>query len=73
MLKNQLLIIKIPSFMIHISKLFAGHPIGWINTVGIICLVLNGGWIDGNAQDGFRKKQLEREFSSIYIFNLGGN
>jgi predicted helicase len=39
---------------------------------GIICFVSNGGWIDGNSQDGFRKC-LEREFSSIYVFNLRGN
>lgn len=39
---------------------------------GIICFVSNGGWIDGNAQDGFRK-HLEKEFSSIYVFNLRGN
>lgn len=39
---------------------------------GIICFVSNGAWLDGNAQDGFRKC-LEREFSSIYVFNLRGN
>ena len=39
---------------------------------GIICFVSNGGWIDGNAQDGLRKC-LEREFTSIYAFNLRGN
>ncbi|MBN1150777.1 DEAD/DEAH box helicase [candidate division WOR-3 bacterium] len=39
---------------------------------GIICFVSNGAWIDGNAQDGFRKC-LEREFSSIYVFNTRGN
>ncbi|MBN2238106.1 MAG: helicase, partial [Bacteroidales bacterium] len=39
---------------------------------GIICFVSNGAWIDGNSQDGFRKC-LEREFSSIYVFNLRGN
>ena len=39
---------------------------------GIICFVSNGGWIDGNAQDGLRKC-FEREFSSIYVFNLRGN
>lgn len=37
---------------------------------GIICFVSNGGWLDGN--DGFRKC-LEKEFSSIYVFNLRGN
>lgn len=39
---------------------------------GVICFVSNGSWIDGNAQDGFRKS-LEKEFSSIYVFNLRGN
>ncbi|GHU55868.1 helicase [Spirochaetia bacterium] len=39
---------------------------------GIICFVSNGGWIDGNATAGFRS-HLEKEFSSIYIFNLRGN
>ncbi len=41
-------------------------------TGGIICFVSNGAWLDGNSQDGFRK-HLEREFSSIYVFNLRGN
>lgn len=39
---------------------------------GIIAFVSNGAWIDGNSTDGFRKC-LEREFSSIYVFNLRGN
>jgi len=39
---------------------------------GIIAFVSNGAWIDGNATDGFRKC-LEKEFSSIYVFNLRGN
>ena len=39
---------------------------------GIICYVTNGAWLDGNSTDGFRKS-LEKEFSSIYIFNLRGN
>lgn len=41
-------------------------------TGGIICYVSNAGWLDGNSTDGFRKC-LEREFSSIYVFNLRGN
>ena len=41
-------------------------------TGGIICFVSNGAWLDGNSTDGFRKA-LEKEFSSIYIFNLRGN
>lgn len=39
---------------------------------GIICFVSNGAWLDGNSTDGFRKC-LEREFDSIYVFNLRGN
>ena len=39
---------------------------------GVIGFVTNGAWIDGSAQDGFRKC-LEKEFSSIYVFNLRGN
>jgi predicted helicase len=39
---------------------------------GIIAFVSNGAWIDGNSSEGFRKC-LEKEFSSIYIFNLRGN
>lgn len=41
-------------------------------TGGIICFVSNGAWIDGNSSEGFRKT-LEKEFSSIYVFNLRGN
>ncbi len=39
---------------------------------GIICYISNGAWIDGNSTDGFRKS-LEKEFTSIYVFNLRGN
>ncbi len=39
---------------------------------GVIAFVSNGSWIDGQATDGFRKC-LEREFSTIYVFNLRGN
>lgn len=39
---------------------------------GVIGFVTNGNWLDGNAQNGMRKC-LEREFSSIYVFNLRGN
>jgi len=41
-------------------------------TGGIIAFVSNGGWLDGNSADGFRKS-LEKEFTSIYVFNLIGN
>jgi len=38
---------------------------------GIICFVTNGGWIDKNAMDGFRKC-LADEFTDIYVLNLRG-
>lgn len=41
-------------------------------TGGIICYVSNAGWLDGNSTDGFRKC-LEKEFSTIYVFNLRGD
>lgn len=39
---------------------------------GVLCFVSNGGWLDGNSTDGFRKT-LEKEFTSIYVINLRGN
>lgn len=39
---------------------------------GIIAFVSNGAWIDGNAADGLRKC-FEKEFTSVYVFNLRGN
>jgi predicted helicase len=39
---------------------------------GVIGFVSNGSWLDSNGLDGFRKC-LEREFSSIYVYNLRGN
>ena len=39
---------------------------------GIIAFVSNGAWLDGNSTDGFRKT-LEKEFSSIWVFNTRGN
>lgn len=39
---------------------------------GIVCFVSDGGWLDNNSHEGFRKC-LEIEFSSIYVFNLRGN
>ena len=41
-------------------------------TGGIIAFVSNGAWLDGNSTDGFRKS-LEKEFTTIYVFNLRGN
>ena len=42
------------------------------NGGGIIGFVTNGAWIDGTATSGFRKT-IEKEFTSIYVFNLRGN
>ena len=42
------------------------------NNGGVIGFVTNGAWIDGTATSGFRKT-IEKEFSSIYVFNLRGN
>lgn len=39
---------------------------------GIVAFISNGAWLDGNALDGMRKC-FEKEFSSIYVFNLRGN
>ncbi len=39
---------------------------------GIIAFVSNGAWLDSNSTDGLRKT-LEKEFSSIWVFNLRGN
>ncbi len=38
---------------------------------GVVAFITNSGWIEANAMDGFRKC-LEKEFSSIYVFNLRG-
>ena len=42
------------------------------NGGGGIGFVTNGAWIDGTATSGFRKT-VEKEFTSIYVFNLRGN
>ena len=39
---------------------------------GIVAFVSNGQWLDNTSFDGFRAC-LEREFSTIYVFNLRGN
>ena len=41
-------------------------------TGGIVAFVSNGSWLEDSAKDGFRES-LEKEFSSIYVFNLRGN
>jgi len=41
-------------------------------TGGIVAFVSNGAWLDGNSNDGFRT-YLEKEYSSIWVFNLRGN
>ncbi len=39
---------------------------------GIVCFVSNGAWLDTLSGAGFRKT-IEKEFSTIYVFNLRGN
>jgi predicted helicase len=39
---------------------------------GIMCYISNSGWLDGSGMDGLRKT-FEKEFTSIYVFNLRGN
>lgn len=39
---------------------------------GVIGFVTNAGWLTGQAMDGLRKC-FEKEFSSIYVYNLRGN
>ncbi len=39
---------------------------------GIISFVTNGAWLENSAMAGFRKS-LEKEFTSIYVFNTRGN
>ncbi|MEJ6467290.1 DEAD/DEAH box helicase [Fusobacterium ulcerans] len=41
-------------------------------TGGIVGFVTNGAWVDGGSTSGFRKV-IEKEFTSIYVFNLRGN
>ena len=51
---------------------WASDRISQIKDGGIVAFISNGAWIDGNAQEGFRKC-LEKEFTSIYVLNLRGN
>ena len=51
---------------------WASDRISQMKDGGIVAFISNGAWLDGNAQDGFRKC-LEKEFSSIYVLNLRGN
>ncbi|MEI9910013.1 MAG: hypothetical protein WDO71_10260 [Bacteroidota bacterium] len=39
---------------------------------GVIAFITGSGWIDKGGYSGFRKS-LEKEFSSIYVFNLRGD
>ncbi len=43
-----------------------------IGRQGVVALVTNGSWIDGNVDSGVRSC-LAEEFSSIYVLNLRGN
>ncbi len=41
------------------------------NNGGVIAFITNSGWLHKNSLDGFRKS-IEKEFSSIYVFDLRG-
>ncbi|VEG15811.1 helicase [Mycolicibacterium phlei] len=43
-----------------------------IGDTGVVAFVSNGGWIDGNTQDGMRLT-LAADYSDIYVYNLRGN
>ncbi|GJQ37553.1 MAG: hypothetical protein JETCAE01_35630 [Anaerolineaceae bacterium] len=64
-LKNSLYDSYIKAFRWSTDRLDPEHG-------GVIAFISNGGWLDGNAQDGMRKT-LEKEFTSIWVFNLRGN
>ena len=64
-LKNSLYDSYIKAFRWSTDRLDPKHG-------GVIAFVSNGAWLDGNSADGFRKV-LEKEFSSIWVFNLRGN
>jgi predicted helicase len=65
--KNALYDSYIKAFRWSTDRLDKDNPNG-----GIISFVSNGAWLDGNSTAGFRKT-IEKEFSSIYVFNLRGN
>ena len=60
--------------MIVILRRFVGRVIASriARMGGVVAFISNGAWIDGNAQEGFRKC-LEGEYSSVYVLNLRGN
>jgi predicted helicase len=43
-----------------------------VNDRGVVGLVTNGSYIDGNAMDGLRSCLIS-EFTSVFVFNLRGN
>ena len=43
-----------------------------IKDKGIVCFIVNNGWLDSLSGYGFRRT-LEKEFDKIYIYNLKGN
>ncbi len=65
--KNSLYDSYIKAFRWSTDRLIENNKSG-----GIICFVSNGAWLDGNSADGFRKTT-EKEFTSIWVFNLRGN
>lgn len=43
-----------------------------IGNQGVVAVVSNGGWLDGNSGDGVRLS-LAEDFTDMYVFNLRGN
>ena len=43
-----------------------------IGDQGVVAVVSNGGWIDGNTGDGVRLSMAD-DFTDLYVFNLRGN
>lgn len=39
---------------------------------GVVAFITNSGWLEAISMDGFRK-QIESEFTSIYVYNLKGS
>ena len=51
---------------------WASDRIAKNNEGGIIAFMTQNSWLEGNSQDGIRT-MFEKEFSSIYVFDLRGN
>ncbi len=63
--KNSLYNSYMKAFRWSTDRLDANHG-------GIVGFVTDAGWLENNSHEGFRKC-VEKEFSSIYVFNLRGD